>query len=154
MKSLRLILPLTIALLILAPSISRSDIIIITHPDNPMTNLDKDQLKRIFLGVKRKRASGEKITIIDQFKNNNIRKEFYREFTGKSVAQINSRWAGLLFSGKASPPQQVLNDQAVKAWLQTHPFGFGYIHSSNVDPSIKEVMKIKIKQAPPTTNSN
>lgn len=122
-----------------------ADIAIVTHPDNPMTNLDKDQLKRIFMGVKRKRTDGERIIVIDQYKNNNIRKYFYENFTGKSVAQINSRWAGLLFSGKASPPQQVLNDQAVKEWLQSHKVGFGYIHTDNLDPSVKQVFTVPLE---------
>lgn len=130
------------SLFFISSQTSYADIAIITHPDNPMAELDEDQLKRIFLGVKRKRASGEKILVIDQYKNNSIRKIFYEKFTGKSVAQINSRWAGLLFSGKASPPQQVLDDKAVKDWIQTHPLGFGYIHTENLDPKVKQIMVI------------
>ncbi|PCI48685.1 MAG: hypothetical protein COB51_04710 [Moraxellaceae bacterium] len=122
-----------------------ADIAIVTHPDNPMADLDEDQLKRIFLGVKRKRASGEKILIIDQYRNNSIRTIFYQTFTGKSVAQINSRWASLLFSGKATPPQQVLDDKAVKDWIQTHPFGFGYIHIESLDSKVKQIMSIPLQ---------
>lgn len=145
MKRLNFLSIVMASLFCLSSPNTYSDIAIVTHPDNPMADLNEDQLKRIFLGVKRKSATGKKILIIDQYKNNSIRKVFYEKFTGKSVAQINSRWAGLLFSGKATPPQQVLDDKAVKDWLQTHPSGFGYIHIESLDSKVKQIMSIPLQ---------
>lgn len=126
--------------------ISYADIVIVTNPDNPMLDLDTKELKKIFLGVKRRTEDGFKISIIDQYENKEIRKNFYENLTGKTVAQINSRWAGLLFAGKGTPPNQVESDLEVKKWIQENKLGFGYIHSDQLDSSVKKIAIVPSNQ--------
>ena len=136
---------IALSLLFIIPRVF-ADIAVVTHPENPMANLPETEIKKIFLGIKRKTKTGELIKVIDQYSNERIRDKFYLTFTGKTAAQINSRWAGLLFSGKATPPHQVQNDEQVKMWLQDNKLGFGYIHTDQLDNSVKQLIIIPEKE--------
>jgi len=124
-------------------NIANADISIIVHKESPLSSITIKEAKRIFLGVTKKMPNGQNIKIVDYSNNSNLKKSFYMELTNKSVAQIKSRWAGLVFSGRATPPLNVKGNNEVKKWLRENINGIGYIDSSSLDSSIKVILTIK-----------
>lgn len=120
-----------------------ADIAVVVHKDNPLSTITIKEGKRIFLGVTKKLPDGKSIKIVDQVGNFKLKEDFYMELTNKSAAQISSRWAGLVFSGQAIPPEQAKGDNGIKTWLKTNPSGIGYIDSTKVDASVKVILTIK-----------
>lgn len=129
------------AMLISNPA--RADIAVVVHKDNPLSTITMKEGQRIFLGVAKKLPDGRSIKIVEQEDNFKLREDFYMELTGSSAAQVSSRWAGLVFSGQAIPPEKASGDKGVKEWLQKNPGGIGYIDSSRVDDSVKVVLTIR-----------
>lgn len=121
----------------------RADIAVVVHKDNPLSTITMKEGQRIFLGVAKKLPDGRSIKIVEQEDNFKLREDFYMELTGSSAAQVSSRWAGLVFSGQAIPPEKASGDEGVKEWLQKNPGGIGYIDSSRVDDSVKVVLTIR-----------
>lgn len=121
----------------------RADIAVVVHKDNPLSTITMKEGQRIFLGVTKKLPDGRSIKIVEQEDNFKLREDFYMELTGSSAAKVSSRWAGLVFSGQAIPPEKASGDKGVKEWLQKNPGGIGYIDSSRVDDSVKVVLTIR-----------
>jgi len=119
-----------------------SDIVVVVNKDNPITSISQKEGKKIFLGVSHHFQHGAKIDLVDQKSNGELRGEFYSLLAEKTVSQINSRWAGLIFSGEAVPPDQVENSEDVIDWLERHPNGIGYIDSSFLDDRVKTILTL------------
>ncbi len=121
-------------LLGLLSSFAVADIVVIGHPSaDPLT---KSQVADLYLG--RTRGS----TLIDQPEGSDIYGSFYEQATGRSVAQVKSTWARLVFSGSAQAPQQQPNSAAVKSAVAGDPRAIGYIEKSAVDSSVKVLLEL------------
>lgn len=124
-------LPLAIVLMLAATAV-RADVVVVVGANSPVTQLSKDQVADIFLGM------GGKGDPIDQDAAA-VREEFYTKVTGKSAAQVKTHWAKQSFSGKGTPPKSVGGDDEVKKALAGNPNAIGYIDKSRVDASVKTV---------------
>ena len=120
-----------------------SDIVVVVNKDNPITTISQKEGKKIFLGVSRHFQHGAKIDLVDQKGNGELREDFYSLIAEKTVSQINSRWAGLIFSGEAIPPDQVNDSAEVIQWLEDHPNGIGYIDSAFIDERVKTILTLR-----------
>ena len=116
--------------------------VVIVHPSNALANLSKSEIKNLFLVKRDNFSDGSKATPVDQPKNTDFRNAFYKHITNKSESQMKSYWSKMIFSGKASPPEVLENDAAVKAWIASNPSGIGYIESSQVDETVKVVFTV------------
>lgn len=123
-------------------NIANADIAIVVNENSPLNSITIKEAKRIFLGITKKLPDGSNIEIVDHVDTSSLKKDFYITLTNKSVAQINSRWAGLVFSGQGIPPKQTKGNQGVKRWLQENPNGIGYIDSQHLDGSVKNILTI------------
>jgi ABC-type phosphate transport system substrate-binding protein len=107
------------------------DIVVIGNPAaSPLT---KEQVADVFLG------KNQALTPVDQVESAPIRAEFYKQATGRDLAQIKSTWSRLVFSGKGQAPKELADNAAVKKAVATDPKAVGYIDKSAVDGSVKVV---------------
>jgi ABC-type phosphate transport system substrate-binding protein len=118
-----------------------AEISVIVHPDNAMASIDKSQAKKIFLGKSKKFPGGGKAKPIDQ-SGGAAREAFHSTITKKNAAKLKSYWSRMVFTGKAQPPKEVADDAGVIAKVSGDPKAIGYVDSSSVDDSVKEVLKI------------
>jgi len=95
--------------------------------------LTKEQVADVFLG------KNQALTPVDQVESAPIRAEFYKQATGRDLAQIKSTWSRLVFSGKGQAPKELADNAAVKKAVATDPKAVGYIDKSAVDGSVKVV---------------
>lgn len=95
--------------------------------------LTKEQVADVFLG------KNQALTPVDQVETAPIRAEFYKQATGRDLAQIKSTWSRLVFSGKGQAPKELADNAAVKKAVAADPKAVGYIDKSAVDGSVKVV---------------
>mgnify|MGYP001103309391 FL=1 len=107
------------------------DIVVIGNP--AAGPLSKEQVADVFLG------KNQALTPVDQVETAPIRAEFYKQATGRDLAQIKSTWSRLVFSGKGQAPKELADNAAVKKAVAADPKAVGYIDKSAVDGSVKVV---------------
>ena len=76
------------------------DVVVVANKNNPLSELTKQQIIDIFMGRTKFYASGHRIVLLDQKLNSTTRKTFYFNLVKKTLNEINSYRARLLFSGR------------------------------------------------------
>lgn len=117
-----------------APGILAEDIVVIVNP--AAKAISKDQIADLYLG----RTGG--LTPIDQTAGSAIYVQFYKQATGRDVAQVKAIWSRILFTGRGLPPKQLPDSAAVKQAIAANPNAVGYIEKSAVDASVKVVLPL------------
>jgi ABC-type phosphate transport system substrate-binding protein len=117
-----------------ATNIQAEDIVVIVNP--AAKALSKDQIADLYLG----RSGG--LTPIDQTAGSAIYVQFYKQATGRDVAQVKAIWSRILFTGRGLPPKQLPDSAAVKQAIAANPNAVGYIEKSAVDASVKVVLPL------------
>src|SRR5690242_19464130 len=103
---------LSLILLTMVQSVSASsDVLVITNKARTQS-IQEGDLRDIYWGKKRTIADWN-VYLIDQSSSQPAHIEFYRLLFNKDSAEVKTRWAELVFSGRARPPQVVANDAAV-----------------------------------------
>jgi len=110
------------------------DLVVVVHPS--ATALDKEQVVDIFLG------RAPKAVPVDQTHTAPIRAEFYREVTGRDLAQVRAVWSRVIFTGKARAPKEYPDSAAVKKAVAENPRAVGYIEKSAVDATVKVAYEV------------
>jgi ABC-type phosphate transport system substrate-binding protein len=117
-----------------AANIQAEDIVVIVNP--AAKAISKDQIADLYLG----RSGG--LTPIDQTAGSAIYVQFYKQATGRDVAQVKAIWSRILFTGRGLPPKQLPDSAAVKQAIAANPNAVGYIEKSAVDASVKIVLPL------------
>jgi ABC-type phosphate transport system substrate-binding protein len=117
-----------------AANIQAEDIVVIVNP--AAKAISKDQIADLYLG----RSGG--LTPIDQTAGSAIYVQFYKQATGRDVAQVKAIWSRILFTGRGLPPKQLPDSAAVKQAIAANPNAVGYIEKSAVDASVKVVLPL------------
>ncbi len=127
-------------ILFFTPS-TMAEISVIVHPDNAIASIDERAAKKIFLGKSKKFPGGGKAQPIDQ-SGGAAREAFHSTITKKNAAKLKAYWSRMVFTGKAQPPKEVADDAGVIAKVSGDPKAIGYVDSSSINDSVKEVLKI------------
>lgn len=123
-----------------AASAAQAGIAIIAHPSNPLAGITQEQLARIYLGKTREFPNGTPVTALDLREGNATRIRFYKVVAEKDEAALKVYWAKLLFTGKAQPPKEMNDDEAVKEWVSKNPDALGYVDGKVLDKSVKVLL--------------
>jgi len=121
---------------------ARADIAVIVNSSNDVS-LSKEEIKNIFLSKKNRFPNNVPAKPVDQPDSRPIRKEFYSKLAGMDENDLKAYWSVLIFTGDASPPKSIPDDEAVKIYVKSNPAGLGYIDSKSVDASVKVVFTLK-----------
>lgn len=123
-----------------AASAAQAGIAIIAHPGNPLAGITQEQLARIYLGKTREFPNGAPVTALDLREGSVTRNKFYKSVTDKDETALKSYWSKLLFTGKAQPPKEMSDDEAVKEWVSKNPDALGYVDGKVLDKSVKVLL--------------
>lgn len=115
----------------------------IVNPTSGIEHLTRYQAIDIFLGRRLKLPSGASAMPIDLSNNRSERKQFYFLLVNKNVAEMNSYWARLVFSGQATPPFQVADAQEALELVATNPNAIAYVERAMADSRVKVVLELK-----------
>ena len=138
-----------IALTLLALALpAHADFYVVVHAGNPQRSLTQKEAVDLFMGRSRAFANGEFALIFDLPRDNARRAAFYQALTGMGVAQVNSYWSRLMFSGQSVPPQALADEAAMVGMLRRNPGALGWLNREPTEPGLRSVLVIKEAAAP------
>ena len=90
----------------LSLSASAEQLVVVGKRGGIVSQLAKRDVIDIYMGRKRRLDNGVYVTPVDMDSDSGLRELFYQKLIRKTVAEINSYWAQLVFTGRAVPPRQ------------------------------------------------
>ena len=115
-----------------------AEVAVIVNPNNASAISEKD-IKRIYLGKKKKFANGSSVIPVNLSAGDSTREAFESNVVGKSASKMKAYWAKLVFSGKGNPPKEAANAAEVLSLVAENPAVIGYIDASKVTDAVKVV---------------
>ncbi len=113
--------------------IGDNDLVVIVNADSGIALLSRNDLINLYMGRIHRLPSGGSVLPLDLAQE---RSEFYRILVDKHLAEINSYWARLVFSGRASPPRQVASTGEILDIVASNRGAIGYLRRSDVDDRV------------------
>ncbi|NRF72098.1 hypothetical protein HLB44_34455 [Aquincola sp. S2] len=115
----------------------------IVHTANPLKALTQKEAIDLFMGRSRSFPGGDFAQTFDLPRDSPLRAGFYQALTGQSVAQVNSYWARLMFTGQTLPPQPLPNEAAMVDLVKHNPNAIGYLGHEPADKGLRVVLVLK-----------
>lgn len=106
---------------------AHADLYVIAHAAHVGPAMTRAETLDLFMGRTRHFPGGQPALPVDQPRNSAARARFYRALTGMDLAQVNSYWARLMFSGQTMPPQPLAGEAAVVEAVRHNPSAIGYV---------------------------
>lgn len=132
------------SLLFLLSGICQADaLVVVVNKDNPVDALSKTQVIDIFMGRYITFPDGNPVKPFDLGAELDVKRKFYQRLVNKDLAKINSYWARLLFSGRASPPESVDSMKLLLARVSDTKGALAYLPEASVDESVKVVYRLE-----------
>jgi ABC-type phosphate transport system substrate-binding protein len=103
------------------------DFVVIVQRSNPVTSVDNEFLRAVFLRKAVRWDSGEAIRPIDLPKGVVARDRFTRDVLGKTPAQLRNFWVQRIFSGTDGPPPEAASTAAAVAYVLANPGAVTYV---------------------------
>ncbi|WP_104398904.1 phosphate ABC transporter substrate-binding protein [Vibrio penaeicida] len=125
---------IAVAALALSTNVNAT-VVVIGSPS--MDALSAATVKKLYLG----KAKSLNIDVVDLADGDALKDEFHQKVTGKTEAQLQAYWAKRVFTGKGQPPKALPSADLVKNTVQTGNNIIGYIDESQVDDSVKVLLK-------------
>jgi len=129
-----------LSLLLMCSSLNAmAEVVLVVATGSPLESLSRHDIEDIFLGKTTTLPKIGKITPLDR-NDEKLREQFYTTYTGKSLSQVKSHWARIIFTGRGYPPKTVGLEE-LKAALRNSSNAIGYMTPDQVDGTIK-VLKL------------
>lgn len=140
MKTLFITLVSVLFFLVARPA--AAELIVIVNPANPTSQLKREQVVDIYMGRYTHFPNGLHAKALDLPADSTARTEYYQKLINKSVAQVNTFWARLLFTGRAKPPRELSDTHAVMLAVMKDPEAIAYIDSQFLNDKVKVVYRL------------
>lgn len=118
------------------------DMVVIAHPKSGIDKLSRTEVINIFLGRFRQLPSGISAQPVDLPQAYPEKARFYRVLVNKDLAEINSYWSRLVFSGRTAPPMEARSQEDLINIISRTPGAIGYIARSKLDARVKLVYEL------------
>lgn len=134
----------TLASLLLTLALpAQADFYVVVNAANPQRSLTQKEAVDLFMGRSRAFANGDFAVIFDLARDDPRRAAFYQQLTGMNLAQVNSYWSRLMFSGQSTPPQALPDEAAMVGTLRRSPGALGWLSREPTDAGLRTVLVIK-----------
>ncbi len=104
-----------------------SPVRVIVRSDNPVKQLPRSEVVRIFMGQVPTWKNGTKVRPIDQSMTSVVRKEFANGVMRQSLLLIDNYWRQQIYAGRAAPPPVRDTDAAVAEFVSANTGAIGYV---------------------------
>jgi ABC-type phosphate transport system substrate-binding protein len=105
----------------------RSAYVVIAHPANRVSRVERKFLADAFLRRTTRWPDDTPIRPVDLGSDAPARMRFSEEVLSRSVASVRSYWQQRIFSGQGLPPPELPDDESVVAYVLSHPGAIGYV---------------------------
>lgn len=130
---------LILLLITLLASPLQAGVVVIVNAENTVNDFNQRQLVDLYMGRDLYFPNGQMALRLDQSPDSKVRKNFYANLVGKTIAQVNAYWARLLFTGRASPPQVIRNSKDVLKAIRNNSNAVGYIDEKDLEDGVRIV---------------
>lgn len=122
------------------------EIWIVSSKAFPEASITLSQVKDAYLDDYVALSGGNKIQALDRKKtDSNLRAKFYMAAAGMTVTQLKSFWSRRVFTGRGHPPPIFESLDSLKKELTGNPLAISFIEPSEIDSSMRTLLKIEIK---------
>ena len=126
-----------------SPLVARADFAVVVPQGSPIQTLSEQEVASIFLGKTNRFPNGDRALPLE-LNDEQLRQRFYQKVSGKSLIQLKSYWATLVFTGKGKPPR-VLRDVAdMERNLPNLPGAISYVPEEDVTEAMKVVYLVDV----------
>ena len=139
---MQMILPLMFTIFI-SGNIMATELYVIVNKNNNVNSLEISDLKKIYLGKKKRFESGKKIKVIDYKGNDEVKKVFYQLVARRSVRDVKNYWYKLVFTGKAVPPVPLKSAKEVVEYVENNESAIGYVPKEAINDKVKSILKLQ-----------
>lgn len=122
---------------------SHAGTVVIVHKDNPISKLNKFEVKQLFLKQNKYFANGRLAVPLDHEVGSATHNKFYKKIANMGAAQWLSYWSKLLFTGKKQPPQPVFDNADVIKLVTSNPKYIAYVDAKNITEQVKIVYALE-----------
>lgn len=142
-SSLRIGVVVALLAMIASVRAARADdgFVVIVHPDNAVTSLDRDFVREVFLKKVVEWNSGAAARPIDLASKFPARDRFTQDVIHKTPAQLRAYWNQQIFSGKGVPPPEAESAADVIRYVLENRGAIGYL-PAGTDPGHAKVVKV------------
>jgi ABC-type phosphate transport system substrate-binding protein len=125
------------ALLAAAPALAEEIAVIVN--EQRTTQLDREEIARIFLKKRRFWEDGTPMLPVNQSAGSHTRASFDSAVFGAGARRLSVYWNRAYFRG-VLPPATLASDEAVRRFVVSEPRAIGYIRASAVEASVRVVL--------------
>ncbi len=118
-----------------------ADIIVIARKDSPLTELNPQQCRQLWLGDAFSIGT-QSVEVSDHFTKSEIRHTFYQKIINISQKELRSIRARKIYVDGQFPPDAFKNDGAVMAWITSSPNRIGYISDKSLSNNFKVLFRL------------
>jgi len=106
-----------------------AEIVLVVNSASSIAELDNAEVARIYTGRYTVMPNGDRVEPYDHPVSSDLRARFYVRLLNKTIAEMNSYWARLLFSGRARPPRQLTATSDIGEILRNNNNAIIYVDS-------------------------
>jgi hypothetical protein len=123
---------------------ARADVWVVVPTSSTVKAMTQKELVDLYMGRSRAFPDGTFALPFDLPRDDPGRAAFYRALTGMDLAQINSYWSRLMFSGQTLPPQPLPGEAAMADLVRRNPSAVGYLlQEPAADKGLRVVLVLK-----------
>jgi ABC-type phosphate transport system substrate-binding protein len=116
---------------------------VVINKSNSLAQLSLDDARKIFMGDKTVWPNGKHITVMMLAPGQPERAAIVREIYKMNEADYDRYFLEAAFTGRVSaPPKEVRSAVQMKQLLAQNPGAIGYLKKSDVDDSVKVILKL------------
>lgn len=119
------------------------DVLVVVSPQSTISTLSRSEIINIYMGRQKRLPTGEKVTPLDLVGSPPLKEAFYEGLLGKQVAEVNSYWARLIFSGRDLPPRQMKSYTEMIEAIKVNSSAIGYVSQANFNDDLLVVFRIR-----------
>lgn len=120
---------------------SVNDLVVVVNNDNPIQAMNKKQIVHLYMGKYVAYPNGAIAQPIDG--PSGTKELFYGALVDKSLAEINSYWSRVRFTGRASPPIAFNSVAFIQDYMAKNKHAIAYISSKDVTDKMKVVYQFE-----------
>jgi ABC-type phosphate transport system substrate-binding protein len=121
--------------------VTSNELVLVVNKHNPTSVLSRSQVIDLYMGKYVAFPDGTKAVPVDIKDNLETRTKFYDSLVGMSLPRINAYWSKVKFSGRARPPIEQSDEQAILDFISGTKDAIAYIHESSVTSDVKVVYR-------------
>lgn len=122
---------------------AQAEVYLVVAANSPVQSLTRKDAVNLYTGRTRQLASGQMVQALDLPRDDALRGEMYWLLTGQTLAQVNSYWSRLTFTGQTRALPTSGSEAEVIEALRSNPLALGYLSHEPANRGLRVVLVLK-----------